>query len=178
MPRAVYWPPQSWGAGRHQVGTSCCCCSCSRLGSSCSEKRTEWPGRRPILDEEETGERPEWKHITDRSPTYKSYWAQWKSLALRNDILECRRTVKNGPGRSSFQQSEWRADRTTCWALRRLFRCQARPLLRSGKDTTGFRQETMMRNGAGSAIPVQPVVALEPGIRVKCISMSGHCLKG
>jgi hypothetical protein len=34
----------------------------------------------PILQEVETGQRPEWKDITDCSPTYKSYWAQWKSL--------------------------------------------------------------------------------------------------
>jgi hypothetical protein len=30
----------------------------------------------PILQEVETGQRPEWKDIADRSPTYKSYWAQ------------------------------------------------------------------------------------------------------
>jgi hypothetical protein len=42
----------------------------------------------PILKEVETGQRPEWKDIADRSLTYKSYWAQWKSLAVRNGILE------------------------------------------------------------------------------------------
>jgi hypothetical protein len=41
-----------------------------------------------ILEEEETGRRPERKDIADRSPTYKSYWNQWKSLAVRNGILE------------------------------------------------------------------------------------------
>jgi hypothetical protein len=35
----------------------------------------------PILEEVHTGQHPEWKDTTDRSPTYKSYWAQWKSLA-------------------------------------------------------------------------------------------------
>jgi hypothetical protein len=43
----------------------------------------------PSLDEVETGKRPEWKHIADRIPTHRSYWAQWKSLSVRNDILEC-----------------------------------------------------------------------------------------
>jgi hypothetical protein len=42
----------------------------------------------PILQEVETGQRPEWKDIADRSPTYKSYWAQWNSLAVTNGILE------------------------------------------------------------------------------------------
>jgi hypothetical protein len=41
-----------------------------------------------ILQEVETGQWPEGKEITDRSPTYKSYWAQWKSLAVRNVIPE------------------------------------------------------------------------------------------
>jgi hypothetical protein len=42
----------------------------------------------PILQEVKAGQRPEWKDIVDRSLTYKSYWAQWKSLAVRNGILE------------------------------------------------------------------------------------------
>jgi hypothetical protein len=50
----------------------------------------------PILQETETGQRPEWKDIADRSPTYKSYWAQWKSLAVRNDILEHNWESANG----------------------------------------------------------------------------------
>jgi hypothetical protein len=41
-----------------------------------------------ILEEAETGQRPEWKDIADRRPTYKSYCAQWKFLAVRNGILE------------------------------------------------------------------------------------------
>jgi hypothetical protein len=36
----------------------------------------------PILQEVETGQRPEWKDITDRS-----YWAQWKSPTVRNGVL-------------------------------------------------------------------------------------------
>jgi hypothetical protein len=41
---------------------------------------------RSILQEIETGRRPEWKEIVDRGPTYKSYWDQWKSLAVRNCV--------------------------------------------------------------------------------------------
>jgi hypothetical protein len=42
-----------------------------------------------ILEEAETAQSPDRKDITDCSPTYKSYWVQWKSLAVRNGILEC-----------------------------------------------------------------------------------------
>jgi hypothetical protein len=42
----------------------------------------------PILNEVETERHPEWKHIADCSPMYKSYWAQWKSLVVRNGKLE------------------------------------------------------------------------------------------
>jgi hypothetical protein len=60
------------------------------------------PNIGPILQEVETGQRPEWKNIADRSPTYKSYWAQWKSLAVRNDVLE--RNWESANGRSQVAQ--------------------------------------------------------------------------
>jgi hypothetical protein len=49
----------------------------------------------PILDKAETGQGPKWKDITDRSPTYKSYWAQWKSFAVKNSILKHRQESTN-----------------------------------------------------------------------------------
>jgi hypothetical protein len=42
----------------------------------------------PILEEAETGEFQEWKDIAFCSPMYKSYWTQWKSLAVRKSILQ------------------------------------------------------------------------------------------
>jgi hypothetical protein len=42
----------------------------------------------PLLQEVEAGQRPEWKDIADRNPTYKGYWAQWKSLVVRDGVLE------------------------------------------------------------------------------------------
>jgi hypothetical protein len=39
------------------------------------------------MRELETGQRPEWNAISDQIPIYKSFWAQWKSLALRNGVL-------------------------------------------------------------------------------------------
>jgi hypothetical protein len=56
----------------------------------------------PILQEVETRQWPEWKDIAECSPTYKSYWAQWKSLAVRNGILE--RNWESVNGRSTIAQ--------------------------------------------------------------------------
>ena len=39
----------------------------------------------------EAGQCPEWRDISDRSPFYKSYWAQWKYLVVRDGVLECHR---------------------------------------------------------------------------------------
>jgi hypothetical protein len=44
----------------------------------------------------ENGQRPEYIHIADRNLTIKSYWAQWKSLAVRNNTLECNWESANG----------------------------------------------------------------------------------
>jgi hypothetical protein len=35
----------------------------------------------------ETGQRPEWEAISDQGSIHKCFWAQWKSLALRNGVL-------------------------------------------------------------------------------------------
>jgi hypothetical protein len=42
----------------------------------------------PLLEEIESGQRQEWKDIAVRSPTYKSYWAIWKSPLVRDGVLE------------------------------------------------------------------------------------------
>ncbi|PNF33868.1 hypothetical protein B7P43_G07231 [Cryptotermes secundus] len=56
----------------------------------------------PILREVENGQRQKWQDIADRSPTYKSYWAQWKSLAVRNGVLE--RDWESATGRRQVAQ--------------------------------------------------------------------------
>jgi hypothetical protein len=61
-----------------------------------STEQLKDPDIGPILQEIETGQRPEWKDIADRSPTYKSFWAHWKSLAVRNGILEHNWESANG----------------------------------------------------------------------------------
>jgi hypothetical protein len=55
------------------------------------------------LEEVETGQRPEGKDIAGHSPTYKSYWAQWKFLAETNGILE--RHWESADGRSKITQT-------------------------------------------------------------------------
>jgi hypothetical protein len=59
-------------------------------------ERLNDPEIEPILQKVETGQRPEWKNIADRSPTYGSYWAQWKFLAVRNGVLEGNWESTNG----------------------------------------------------------------------------------
>jgi hypothetical protein len=56
----------------------------------------------PILQEVETGQCPEWKDIADHSPTYKSYWTQWKSFAVRDGVLK--RHWESTNGRSKIAQ--------------------------------------------------------------------------
>jgi hypothetical protein len=84
-----------------------------------------------------------------------------------------RRTTKNSPDSSPSEHSERSVDRQgVTWV-------STRPWVRSGKSTTGSRQETTLRSGAGSATPVQPVEAPESGIGAKCISTkSGPPSKG
>jgi hypothetical protein len=38
--------------------------------------------------EMEAGQCPEWRDISGWGPIYKSYWALWKSLAVRDGMLE------------------------------------------------------------------------------------------
>jgi hypothetical protein len=56
---------------------------------------------RPLLQEVEAGQRSEWD-IADRSPTYKNYWAQWKSLLVRDGVLE--RLWESADGRTKTAQ--------------------------------------------------------------------------
>lgn len=42
----------------------------------------------PLMLEMEAGQCPEWKDISDWGPIYKSYWALWKSLTVRDGMLE------------------------------------------------------------------------------------------
>jgi hypothetical protein len=67
--------------------------------------RTEQPNDPDIgasLEEGETRQQLEWKDIANCSPMYKSYWAQWKSLTVRNSILEC--NWESTKGRSQIAQ--------------------------------------------------------------------------
>jgi hypothetical protein len=39
------------------------------------------------MREIEAGRRTEWRDISNRDPIYKNYWAQLKSLALKDDVF-------------------------------------------------------------------------------------------
>jgi hypothetical protein len=41
-----------------------------------------------LLQEVEAGKSPEWRDISQRSPVYKNYWAQWMSLTVRDGVLK------------------------------------------------------------------------------------------
>jgi hypothetical protein len=74
------------------------------------------------------------------------------------------RTIQSSPNSSPSEQNEVRADRPT--------RCTGRrtPRIRFGNGTTGFRQETTSKYGAGSATSVRQVAARGPGLGVNCIN--------
>jgi hypothetical protein len=41
----------------------------------------------PLIRELDAGRRPQLRDSSNRGPFYKSYWPQWKSLALRDGVL-------------------------------------------------------------------------------------------
>jgi hypothetical protein len=40
------------------------------------------------MRELEAGQCPKWRDVSEWGPIYKSLWAQWKSLAVRDSVLE------------------------------------------------------------------------------------------
>jgi len=43
----------------------------------------------PLMRELVAGQCPKWRDVSDQGPIYKTYCAQWKSLAVRDGMLEC-----------------------------------------------------------------------------------------
>jgi hypothetical protein len=133
----------------------------------------------PILEEVETGERPEWKDTTDRSPTYKGCRPRSKSLVVRNSRLEGHRESPNG--RPQIAQRVLLQNRLK-HVLTELHGGPSGGHLDVNKilnkvrpSTTGSRQEAISRSGVGSARTLQPVADPGPGFGAKCISkMSRH----
>jgi hypothetical protein len=125
----------------------------------------------PILQDVETGERPELKDIAVRSRTYKSYWAQWKSLAVRNCTIE--RNWDSANGRSQIAQIVQPRSRLKDVLTERHGGSQGatwvstRPWISFSNGNTGSRQEAILRDGAKSATPLQPVPARGLGIGLK-----------
>jgi hypothetical protein len=167
IPRRVYSLTENRGAGRRQVGSRCCCCSRSRFRSSCSEKGTpERSGHRAHSGGSRDQTAPRMERHRRPQPRVQKLLAQWKSRAVKNGILSesgiaqiilPRGTVNDVLAKRHGGPSGGLLGINNTW-------------VRSGKDATGCRQETMLRSGGGSATPVQPVVASEPRIEAKCIN--------
>jgi hypothetical protein len=66
-----------------------------------------------LLQEPAVGQRPEWRDISDRSPVYKSHWAHWKSLAVRDGVPERHR--ESADGKTKATQSFPAARLRKCW---------------------------------------------------------------
>jgi hypothetical protein len=167
----VYNSKKSWGTSKSQAGASYCSRSCRWLGPSRPyEGPTEHQDLATVLEEVEAGQHTEWKNIADWSPIYKGYWDQWKSIAVRDGMLE----------------HHWES--TSRWSKVAeivLLQCKVKEVLAelhgelsgghlvfNSRGTTGFRQDMMMKSGAGTATPVQPTEACEPGVGAVCISTS------
>jgi hypothetical protein len=68
------------------------CAQCQKvwvIAADATLRREQQDDDGPILWEMQCAEHPEWKEMADHSPTYKSYWAQWNSLVVRDGVLEC-----------------------------------------------------------------------------------------
>jgi hypothetical protein len=57
-----------------------------------------------IIKEVETGQRPEWKEICDRSCIYKSCWIQWNFVVVRDGGLKRHKESADGTTKT-FQMS-------------------------------------------------------------------------
>jgi hypothetical protein len=54
-----------------------------------------------LLQELEAGQRTEWRDISDRSPVYKLYSVEWKSLAVRDGALKLHWESADGKTRTA-----------------------------------------------------------------------------
>jgi hypothetical protein len=103
---------------------------------------------------------------------YKGYWAQWKSIAVRNGILE------------HHWESTGRRSKVAEIVLPQ---CKVKDILAelhdglsgrhlgvNNRGTTGSRQGTMLKSGAGAATPVQPIEASEPVVGALCINTTSE----
>lgn len=49
-----------------------------------------------MLREVQTGQCLEWKDIADHNPFYRSFWAWWNSLVVRDGMQECHSELTDG----------------------------------------------------------------------------------
>jgi hypothetical protein len=144
---------------------SYCSRSCSRLGPAALRIELDDPDIWPILEEAETGQRPEWKDIADCSPSTKATGPNGNPLlramayysATGNPLM-----IKITPDRSPSEQSERRADLTKCWTLRSSLGCLQAPGWGPGKNRC-WEMILRVRHLCSQSRPP------EEGIGAKCI---------
>jgi hypothetical protein len=116
------------------------------------KKQLNDPAIGPIREEGETGQRPEWKDIANCSTMYKSYWAQWKLLAVRNGILQ--HDWESANGQSQIAQIVLPQSRVRmCWLNymanhQEVTWVSTKTWIMFCNDTSGSRQEVILRDGA------------------------------
>jgi hypothetical protein len=97
LPRRIYELPQRRRTGRNQTCTRNCRLSRSRLVSGDSKNgAVNDPIIEPILQDIETGERPQGKDIADRSPNVQKLLGSVDIVRCKNGILERNWESANG----------------------------------------------------------------------------------
>ena len=86
----------------------------------------------PVLRWKEQGERPDWKEVSDKSPTLKCYWSQWDMLAVKEGVLVKRWESDDG------KEFKW------LLVLPRSLRKQALDMLHSSKTAGHLGREKTM----------------------------------
>jgi hypothetical protein len=182
IPRRVYALPQSRGADRRQPNTSYFSCSRNRLGSGCFENRTECSGHRSNFG----WSRERTAHIMVK---HRRWQPHVQKLLGPMEFLRCEeRHIRTPLGirrRSKITQIIFPRSRVND-VITELHGGPSGSHLGVYKALNKVRQryywlhaqESMLRSGHGSATPVKPVAAPEPGIGAKCISTSGSRSKG
>jgi hypothetical protein len=85
MPIRVQTLSKSRGEGISQAGASYCGRSSRRIGPSCHKDGSAEEAKHGANSGRK---RQEWKDTAHCSPTYQGYWVQWKSLSVRDGVLE------------------------------------------------------------------------------------------
>jgi hypothetical protein len=130
-----------------------------------------------ILQEVEAGKCPKWKDISDYSSIYKSVWASYNSLVVRDGVLERKwesvdtrlkiaQIVLGGRNSRKYSVSSVADLRKVIWK-------SIKPWRRSNSDTTGYVRGPKSKGDAKRVTPAYEAEVPEPGAWWLCL-MAGH----